>query len=69
MKNFVANASIKSSTQKNVLAIATNTSTTTVVFMVSLRDGQNTLRNSTRDSSTNCQKLLPYREKREQQHA
>ena len=60
MKNFVTYANNKSSTQKNMLAITTNTSTTIVVVKVSWRLGQNTLRNSTRDSSTNCQKLRPY---------
>ena len=62
MKNFVTEASIRSSNQKNMLAITTNTSTTIVVVKVSWRLGQNTLRNSTRDSSTNCQKLRPYGE-------
>src|SRR6187455_3226592 len=63
VKNLVAYASSKSSSQKNVLAITTNTSTTIVVVNVSWRDGQNTLRNSMRDSSTNCQKPRPYAEK------
>ena len=63
MKKRVTHASNRSSNQKNVLAIATKTSTISVVLNVSSRVGQNTLRSSTRASSTNCQKLRPYCEK------
>ena len=46
--------------EKRARRSTTKPSTTSVVVKVSWRVGQNTLRSSTRDSSTNCQKLRPY---------
>src|SRR5256885_7571549 len=57
--SFVAQASPRSSNQKNIPATTTKMNTTSVVMPVSWRFGQTLLRNSMRASSTNWRNSLP----------
>src|SRR5256714_352347 len=59
--SFVAQASPRSSNQKNIPATTTKMNTTSVVMPVSWRFGQTILRNSTRASSTNWRNSRPER--------